>query len=182
MSDTVGASSAPANWYPDPADARLLRYWDGARWTEHTSPAPGNGAGGFPPQQRQGGTNAAIWIVLGSVGLLVIIGIVAAIAIPVFLSQRAKAEDTSAKADVATLGKEIATWFVDHEGNPPVVETAGGTYYVGGLPVATVSNNVILGGQTGSGATDWCVWVRNPEGDLKDYRYSAAEGLDSGTC
>lgn len=30
--------SAPANWYPDPADPALLRYWDGAAWTEHTHP------------------------------------------------------------------------------------------------------------------------------------------------
>lgn len=29
----------PANWYPDPHDAAYLRYWDGARWTEHTAPA-----------------------------------------------------------------------------------------------------------------------------------------------
>ena len=184
MSATVGGSSAPPNWYPDPADPRFLRYWDGARWTEHTSPVPGSGAGGFPPQQaqRQGGTNTALWIVLGSVGLLMVIGVLAAVAIPVFLSQRSKAADASAKADVSTLGKEIATWFVDHDGPPPAVEAVGGAYYVDGVPVATVSANVELGTVTGSGPTDWCVWVTNPEGDLKDFRYSAAWGLDSGTC
>lgn len=31
--------SAPANWYSDPEDASQLRYWDGARWTEHRAPA-----------------------------------------------------------------------------------------------------------------------------------------------
>lgn len=31
----------PANWYPDPSGNRsILRYWDGARWTEHTAPNP----------------------------------------------------------------------------------------------------------------------------------------------
>jgi uncharacterized protein (AIM24 family) len=31
--------SYPADWYPDPAgDATLVRYWDGANWTEHTQP------------------------------------------------------------------------------------------------------------------------------------------------
>lgn len=30
--------SWPANWYPDPHNDGLLRYWDGARWTEHTHP------------------------------------------------------------------------------------------------------------------------------------------------
>lgn len=30
--------STPADWYPDPGNAALLRYWDGARWTDHTAP------------------------------------------------------------------------------------------------------------------------------------------------
>ena len=47
---------------------------------------------------------------------MIIIGILAAIAIPVFLSQRAKAHDASTKADVNTLGQEIATFFVDGTG------------------------------------------------------------------
>jgi hypothetical protein len=28
----------PAGWYPDSHDPQLLRYWDGAGWTEHTAP------------------------------------------------------------------------------------------------------------------------------------------------
>ena len=27
----------PASWYPDPYGETRLRYWDGARWTEHTA-------------------------------------------------------------------------------------------------------------------------------------------------
>lgn len=37
--------TSPAGWHldplpPDPGQPPLLRYWDGERWTEHTSPAP----------------------------------------------------------------------------------------------------------------------------------------------
>lgn len=32
--------AVPAGWYPDAADAVLLRYWDGVQWTEHTAPRP----------------------------------------------------------------------------------------------------------------------------------------------
>ncbi len=45
--------------------------------------------------------------------VMIIIGILAAIAIPVFLNQRKKAQDTAAKADVSTIGKELATYFVE---------------------------------------------------------------------
>ena len=45
--------------------------------------------------------------------VMIIIGILAAIAIPVFLNQRKKAAETAAKADVSVIGKEIATYYVD---------------------------------------------------------------------
>jgi hypothetical protein len=30
----------PPGWYPDPADARAQRYWDGTRWTSLAQPRP----------------------------------------------------------------------------------------------------------------------------------------------
>ncbi|WP_262057433.1 phospholipid scramblase-related protein [Streptomyces sp. STR69] len=42
-------SNTPAGWYPDPHGApQTLRYWDGAKWTEHTN----------PDQQAQGAQQA----------------------------------------------------------------------------------------------------------------------------
>ena len=41
-------SNTPAGWYADPQGTpNLLRYWDGAQWTEHTNP-------GQVPQQQGG--------------------------------------------------------------------------------------------------------------------------------
>ena len=38
----VSVMSTPANWYPDPTDPTLQRYWDGEAWTEHVAPAAGS--------------------------------------------------------------------------------------------------------------------------------------------
>jgi hypothetical protein len=34
---TLTAQGLEAGWFPDPGAAHELRYWDGARWTEHVS-------------------------------------------------------------------------------------------------------------------------------------------------
>lgn len=115
--------------------------------------------------------------------VMIIIGILAAVAIPIFLSQRKKAEDSAAKADVSTLGKEIATWFVDNTAMPTVASD-GDVYTIGGTTVGNVSNNVVYGGITGTNATDWCVYVTNPQGDkaVVGFKYSAVGGLEEGNC
>src|SRR5690625_2146370 len=57
--------------------------------------------------------------------VIIIIGILAAIAIPLFLNQRKKAEDSATKADASTLGKEVSTWFVDEKENDKIEIKAG---------------------------------------------------------
>jgi len=57
--------------------------------------------------------------------VMIIIGILAAIAIPVFLNQQKKARDTSTKADISTVGKEIATYYVDGKGKLTITVAAG---------------------------------------------------------
>ena len=37
MSDTP--AEAPADWHPDPQGRHEMRYWDGAKWTDHVSNA-----------------------------------------------------------------------------------------------------------------------------------------------
>ena len=119
--------------------------------------------------------------------VMIIIGILAAVAIPLFLSQREKAEDAAAKADVSTLGKEIATYFVDSSGLPLVEELGTDPdrwYEVNGRTVGNASNNVQFGAFDATSATDWCVYVFNLNGDksVDGYEYSAAGGLDEGDC
>ena len=118
--------------------------------------------------------------------VMIIIGILAAIAIPVFLSQRAKAQDTAAKADVSTIGKEIATYYVDNATAPVLTQPGGARYALNGNDIGKSSNNVTLTGTVVVGnfadATKWCVDVTNSAGSQKIYKYSAKGGLDKGVC
>lgn len=127
--------------------------------------------------------------------VMIIIGILAAIAIPIFLNQRKKAEDSAAKADVSTLGKEIATWFIDNSSAPTLGVTNGQYFITDTNPQSLIgnqSNNVQLGSTTlsalGGGTVssqNWCVWVYNTQGDVaasQGYQYSAQGGLEAGSC
>src|SRR4051794_32770849 len=72
--------------------------------------------------------------------VMIIIGILAAIAIPLFLNQKKKAHETAAKSDATNISKEIAAFLVD--GNPTTV--AAGTVGPG---------SVTLTATYGTGAT-----------------------------
>jgi prepilin-type N-terminal cleavage/methylation domain-containing protein len=131
--------------------------------------------------------------------VMIIIGILAAIAIPVFLSQRAKAQDTAAKADVSTIGKEVATYFIDGTIAPSSLTITSlryvlawpinGSIPAGSVDLGKVSANVTLyGGIAAAVVTttwaqnSWCVGVYNASGTQQYYKYSAANGLEPGKC
>ncbi|MBL8928718.1 MAG: prepilin-type N-terminal cleavage/methylation domain-containing protein [Kineosporiaceae bacterium] len=114
--------------------------------------------------------------------VMIIIGILAAIAIPVFLSQRAKAEDTATKADVTAIGKEVATYYVDNTADPTVA-LAAGEYTLNGDTIARASrDSITLSGSNFTSATAWCVELTNAAGDRTIWKYSAASGLQDGAC
>jgi type IV pilus assembly protein PilA len=132
--------------------------------------------------------------------VMIIIGILAAIAIPVFLNQRKKAQDSAAKADISTIGKEVATYYVDGTGTDtntgkPAVTIASGRYVLNVAAVGTeaaivnqdlgkASANNVLGAEFFAGSTSWCVSITNPAGDkaVAGFKYSAAGGLGTGVC
>lgn len=123
--------------------------------------------------------------------VMIIIGILAAIAIPVFLSQRAKAHDTSTKADVNSLAKEVATYFVDGRGTltldfagvPGSVVVADGAGYTATINLTNGTAAPTSGSASNmANSTGWCVALTDPAGATKDYRFSASDGLEAGTC
>lgn len=140
------------------------------------------------PGKKGLSTGAIVGIVVGSVAVLgvIVLGILAAMAIPVFTSQASKAHDSYALADASTLGKEISLYFVDNNGPLSVGASASayvledGNFY---LEVPR-SDGVYLGGSRVSGPTSWCVWVYAPDGSqaTDGVRYSANDGQEYGNC
>ncbi|MBN2176258.1 MAG: hypothetical protein JW722_01200 [Demequinaceae bacterium] len=90
--------------------------------------------------------------------------------------------DTAAKADVSTLGKEIATYYVDNISPDPVITIQDGQYYLLDTPIGDVSTGNRVTGQYYNDSTDWCVEVTNDLGTVGTFRYSSQNGLDAGTC
>ena len=126
--------------------------------------------------------------------VMIIIGILAAIAIPVFLNQRKKAQDTAATSDISTLGKEVATYYVDGTtvlasgGSLLGTGTLAGRYAVNGSDVGKVSTGITsatITYGTGTVTTDvtdssqnWCVTINYSGGTRSTVVYSAKSGLD----
>jgi len=130
--------------------------------------------------------------------VIIIIGILAAIAIPLFLNQRKKAEDSATKADASTLGKEVSTWFVDAKENDSITISEGteGDDLVwhaslNGGPDQVISNRsdnveLVSGGAIDwEDEEDWCLFFQNEKGDKADnpgFKFSARGGLKEGAC
>jgi len=123
--------------------------------------------------------------------VMIIIGILAAIAIPVFLNQRKKANDTAAVSDVSTVGKEIATYYVDATTNLAAgnVAITGGRYTIdygtanGGVTDIGKTSNGVTAVTLKPGADDkatqtWCVEVAYTGGTHTAVSYSAVNGLN----
>jgi type IV pilus assembly protein PilA len=105
--------------------------------------------------------------------VIIIIGILAAIAIPVFLNQRKKAVDASVKSDLRTVANELETFATDTQSYPATVSFAAPKITVGSSPVTLSGGNVpkVAYNAAAATATAYCIQVTNPKGS------SAVAGL-----
>jgi type IV pilus assembly protein PilA len=140
--------------------------------------------------------------------VMIIIGILAAIAIPVFLNQRQKAVESSMKSDLRTLANQEETYFTDNQyylaaaqvarvvtfggvatdtvtvsaGNKIVIE--GLTTAIapkGGTGTATV-NAMTVFGTAATAATGYCTTVTNTGTPTTWYYNSLSGGLTTTAC
>ncbi|MDR1118205.1 MAG: prepilin-type N-terminal cleavage/methylation domain-containing protein [Bifidobacteriaceae bacterium] len=136
--------------------------------------------------------------------VVIIMGILAAIAIPLFLSQRAKAEDAKTREDVVHVGKAISLYWAEFDKQPGVLQgkglfgTADGRSWhlmPSGVSTLVPANapDTLIGpvspkvAPTVSAGTDWyykglaeddwCFWAYNTNGKEKGYWITATGGL-----
>ena len=110
--------------------------------------------------------------------VMIIIGILAAIAIPVFLNQRKKAVDSSMKSDLRTVANAEETWFVDNQAYAAVA-AASGTINVGGAAnqvTLSQGNEAVV---TVSGGT-FCIEVSRTTGSSEGSRTKWVYKSDAG--
>lgn len=116
--------------------------------------------------------------------VIVIIGVLAAIAVPVYLNQQVKARNAAAEADAKVLATEVATAYVDNATAPLTIANDGVRWTVNGFAASPVSDGVVLVGKpTGTSGT-WSFCVRHTTGS-GSYKASATTGIerkDSTNC
>jgi type IV pilus assembly protein PilA len=118
--------------------------------------------------------------------VIIIIGILAAIAIPVFLNQRKKATEASMKSDLRTVANEMETYFTDYQVYPTVTGSAGSAT-VGSTVVKTSNGNTVVSTTTGAATGTFCLQVTNPQigsGAANTISYDSDKGglLPKGTA
>ena len=97
--------------------------------------------------------------------VIVIIGILAAVAIPTFLNQRKKGVDASLKSDLKSAATTIETWATDNPSAaiaPTTADLVAGGAGTGSVAGAKVSPGniitVVASGTTGA----YCIFAQNP--------------------
>ena len=108
--------------------------------------------------------------------VILIIGILAAIALPAFLNQRAKAQDSEAKSNVRTAQTAMETYYTDNQ------------TYVGATPTVlqgiepALQNAQGLSLSPAPSATGYSVNVTSKSNDATVYTISNAAGVVTRTC
>ncbi len=117
--------------------------------------------------------------------VMIIIGILAAIAVPAFTSQRRKAYEASAKSDVKALVKDALAFYVDGTGVLAVSGSDGTWSITSGSTIVATGNlsefNSVSAASYINSDNDYCVSILNSKADAQFWTANGV-GLRSGDC
>jgi prepilin-type N-terminal cleavage/methylation domain-containing protein len=120
-------------------------------------------------EEREGGFTLIELLVV-----IIIIGILAAIAIPVFLNQRKKGYEASMKSDLRTVANEMETYFTDFQVYP-AVPAATGSVTIGSDTAKLSTGNTVQA--TGAGQNGFCLKATSTKTSNVYYYDSQSGGL-----
>lgn len=109
------------------------------------------------PRRRDDGFSLVELLVV-----IIIIGILAAIAIPVFLNQRKKAVDASMRSDLRTVATKEETYYADFQAYLPQTASTG-TIVIGPETITLSPKNTVTVILNSLG-TAYCIKATNPQG------------------
>ncbi|WP_169746711.1 type IV pilin protein [Demequina silvatica] len=130
--------------------------------------------------RRDGGYSMVELVVV-----IVIIGVLAAVAIPLYLNHQNKANDAAAQSDAMNLGTLIRAAY-DENTTVVDVDLVDGEYVIDGDPVLAASPGVEFVAWTPGDIDSWCVQLMHPNGDVSDdpgVRFDAQNGyVENAEC
>lgn len=110
--------------------------------------------------------------------VMIIIGILAAIAIPVFLNQRQRANDSAMRSDLRSVASTVESVFVDTQAYPAnagVTQAARVVTIGASGPTVTVSQNVTIAYVRETGDASFCLTATHT-GSPNTIRYDSNGG------
>ena len=113
--------------------------------------------------------------------VMIIIGILAAIAIPIFLNQRKSAKDATAKSDMRTVANTLESYYTNNQAYAAASQAAGSTTVTVGTETAKVSVGdtitVTFNGTSGTAgsSTAFCI-LSHVTGSSHDWVYESDNG------
>ena len=117
---------------------------------------------------------------------ILIVGLLAGVAVPLYNNQVKKGHDARVQATLNAIGSSIVAAVSNGQQNPPTLEVSGRTVTLDGNTVTTLSPGVVLSTLQWVSANNWCIGAKDPAGKHaaeSGYVYKGADGKTStGQC
>jgi type II secretory pathway pseudopilin PulG len=115
-----------------------------------------------------------------------IVGLLAAIAVPLYLDQGKKGHDSQTQSDLNAVAASIGAAANADQTEAPSLAVSGTVVTLNGETIATLSPGVVLGELQWVGPDEWCIDARDPDGKhaaSPGYKFEGPDGdTKTGQC